>query len=80
MSDGVWCVKGMNSIRLYFKKGYNLIARTQRGEDPDDDKDYFQWFGKSSNRKDAEIRVKVIQKTHDNVEIVEFKLEEDDIE
>ena len=65
-------IKG-SSFGQYLKVGYNVIARKQRGDEPDDKNDLFTWFGYSKNLETAK---KMAAKQVVETEIREFKLQQ----
>jgi len=67
----MWAVRG-ELITQYYKPGYNVIVRTQRGDTPDDKIDCFMWIGFSRTLEGAK---KLCNKTKDETEIVKFKLD-----
>ena len=72
-------IKGMPAIHKYFKKGYNIVRRYKRGEEPDDALDLFEYLGHSSNIKTAKSRVRKDKLPHGDLEIVLFKEPKEDI-
>lgn len=62
-----------SSFTVYLKVGYNVVARHQSGNEPDDKNDFFEWFGYSKSVEGA----KRLQKKHKvETEIMPFKIQE----
>lgn len=72
-------IKGMSAINKYFKKGYNIVARHVRDEEPNDDVDLFEYLGHSSSLKIAKARLKKIKLSYGILEIVKHKESKEDI-
>lgn len=72
-------IKSMKGVRGYFKKGYNIVARVQRDEEPNDDVDLFEYLGNSSSLKVAKSRLKKFKLSYGNLEIVTYKEPKEDI-
>jgi len=68
-------IKGSGIVQ-YFKAGYNIVRRYQRGEEPDDALDCFEYCGSSKVRKDAEKKAK---KLAGIIEIIEHKQPSEDL-
>lgn len=77
-----WYVRGRRGLGLYLSKGYNLVDRCVVGEEKDDSRDLFTWLGSTTSKKVAQRRLLSIQKSgkHKGVEIIEFKLSDQDTE
>ena len=59
------------SFGQYLKKGYNIVRRYQRGQNPDNDFDCFEHLGCSKTKKEALKRAK---KFSGDIEIREHKV------
>ena len=68
-------IKG-TGIRLYFKEGYNIVRRYQRGDAPDEDMDLFEYLGSSRLLKDAEKKAERLEGV---IEIIKHKHTEEDL-
>ena len=66
---GVAFIRG-RGIRLYFKQGYNVVRRHQRADEPDDEKDLFEYLGSSKVKATANTLAK---KFSGSVEIIKHK-------
>ena len=61
------------SFSQYLKPGYNVVRRYQRGVQPDNDYDCFEWLCSAKTLKLAETKAR---KYKGQIEIREFKIQE----
>ena len=58
----------------YLKVGYNVVRRFQRGDEPDNSNDLFEWLCSAKTRKSAEKKAAELE---GNTEIMAFKKKEE---
>ena len=62
-----------SSLTQYLKVGYNVVRRFQRGEEPDNNNDLFEWLCSAKTRKVAKTKAR---KYKGETEIMVFKNQE----
>ena len=63
------------SFMQYLKSGYNIVRRFQRGEEPDNENDLFEYIMRCKTEKRAKSQIK---KLDFEAEIMEFKTSKED--
>ena len=68
-------IKGKGIYR-YFKEGYNIVRRYQRGDNPDDELDLFEPLGSSKTKRAADSKAK---KFTGDIEVIKYKTPKSDV-